>query len=333
MNNFAIARPDSYEAASAMTRDRTYKLAVLKAGGVDLLDHLKGGLIDPDVLIDVRRVREAGAKDPVGISGGVIRVEAGATLAEIARSDELLRAAPVLGQAAGDAASPQVRNAATVAGNLLQRPRCWYYRNAQFPCLKKGGSTCFAVEGENRYHAIFGPGPCHIVHPSNMAPALLVGDAVVHLTGSGRKELPLSELYHMPDKGVMSENNLEAGEVVTHITCRPMPNSAFYAIKEKQSFDWPVAAAAVAVELNGATITSARVVAAAVAPVPWWLPNVEAALKGVDVANDEALRKACAIAAEGAKPMTDNGYKVKMLPVAVRRAVLRSAGRPTEVES
>ncbi len=333
MNSFAIAQPKSFEDASKIVTDKKYSLAVLKAGGIDLLDHLKEGLIEPDLLVDVRRLRFEGGRGSPGVSGGTVRIEAGTTLAEIAASDALRQAAPVLAQAVENAASPQVRNAATAAGNLLQRPRCWYYRNEQFNCLKKGGSTCFAAEGENRYHAIFGDGPCHIVHPSNLAPALMVCDGVVHLVGSSRKELPLARLFHMPDKGVKSENNLEPGEVVTFITCDAASKSGFYAIKEKQSFDWPLVAAAVALELNGTTITKARVCAGAVAPVPWALPNVEEALKGVDVANADALKKACAVAADGAKPMTDNAYKVKLLPVAVRRAVLIAAGRKAEVES
>jgi len=333
MNSFAIAQPKSYEDASTLAKDKSYRLAVIKAGGIDLLDHLKEGLIDPDVLIDVRRVRAAGAKAPIDVSGDTVRIEAGTTLAEIAHSAELAKAAPALVYAVESAASPQVRNAATAAGNLLQRPRCWYYRNEQFNCLKKGGATCFAVEGENRYHAIFGDGPCHIVHPSNLAPALWVCDATVHIVGAEQPSIPIRYLYHTPDKGVRSENNLPPGAVITHITCKPAKASGFYAIKEKQSFDWPVVAAAVALELDGTVIKSAVVCAGAVAPIPWELRNVASALRGVDVADDAALTKACAGASAGAKPMTDNGYKVKLLPVAVKRAVLIAAGRKAEVES
>lgn len=333
MNSFAIAQPKSYEEASALSTEKSYRLAVLKAGGIDLIDHLKEGLIAPDVVIDVRRLRAQGANAPIEVSADRIRIEAGATLAEIAASEAIRKAAPVLAMSVEGAASPAVRNAASAAGNLLQRPRCWYYRNKQFNCLKKGGPTCFAVEGENRYHAIFGDGPCHIVHPSNLAPALWVCDGEVHLVGSERKSVALRDLFHMPDKGVRSESNLQAGEVITHVTCRGAERSGFYAIKEKQSFDWPVVAAAVALELDGTKITGARVCAGAVAPIPWALPNVEAALRGVDVADGAALKKACAVAAEGTKPMTDNAYKVKLLPVAVKRAVLIAAGRKAEVES
>lgn len=330
MNSFSIARPRDFAGAAALLQEHRFTLPVLKAGGMDVLDHLKEGLLAPDLLIDIRRLRSGPGDEPVARAGDRLRIEAGATLSDLAASALLRDQTPVIGQAVEGAATPQVRNVASAAGNLLQRPRCWYYRHEQFNCLKKGGSQCFATDGENKFHAVFGPGPCHIVHPSNLAPALHVCDGVVHLTGGKRSELAVAGLYHMPDKGILSEHNLEAGEVVTHITCTPAPRSGFYAIKEKQSFDWPMAMAAVALELDGAVIKSARVCAGAVAPVPWALPEVERALAGVSLDDDAALRGACAKSADGAKPMSQNKYKLRLLPVAVRRAVLRAAGRPFE---
>jgi xanthine dehydrogenase YagS FAD-binding subunit len=330
VNRFAIAQPKSYAEAGALLSEPRFKLPILKAGGMDVVDRLKEGLIEPDLIINIKRLRAEGAVGVLSAANGTLRIEAGATLADIAGARLIIENAPVLSQSCGSAATPQVRNVATAAGNLLQRPRCWYYRNDQFDCLKKGGPTCYAAIGENRYHAIFGDGPCHIVHPSNLAIGLMVCDGVVHLVGGKRASLKLSELYHMPDKGIRDEHNLEKNEVVTHITCSPAPKSGFYAIKEKQSFDWPVVAAAVALILDGDTIKSARVCAGAVAPVPWPLPKVEEALKGVSLADDGALRKACALAADSAKPMTQNAYKTKLLPVAVRRAVLRAAGKLQE---
>ncbi len=329
MNRFALAQPRSFQEAAGLLTDKRFNLPILKGGGIDVLDHLKEGLIQPDLLVNVRRLKSEDAA-LIRETGGTIRIEATTTLAEIAASEILGKAAPVLVQAVENAASPQVRNAATAAGNLLQRPRCWYYRNEQFECLKKGGPTCFAVEGENRYHAVFGEGPCHIVHPSNLAPALWVCNGVVHVLGGERRQIPLAGLFHMPDKGIRDEHNLAPGEVVTQITCEPAAHSGFYAIKEKQSFDWPLVAAAVALQLDGARITSARVCAGAVAPVPWPLPKVEAALQGVSADDEAALKKACALATDGARPMSDNAYKLRLLPVAVRRAVLIAAGRWTE---
>lgn len=327
MNSFAIARPRDFAHATALARDARFSLPMFKGGGMDVVDHIKEGLLAPDLLIDLRGMR---APAPVSAEGGRLRIEAGATLAELAAAPLLLERAPVVPAAVANAATPQVRNVGTAAGNLLQRPRCWYYRNDQFNCLKKGGATCYAVEGENKFHAIFGGGPCHIVHPSNLAPALLVCDGVVHLSGAGRNSLPVADLFHGPDRGVRDEHTLQPGEVVTHLTIAPAPRSGFYAVKEKQSFDWPLVFAAVALELDGDVIRRARVCAGAVAPVPWALPRVAAALEGVRVDDDQALRRACAGAGEGARPMSQNAYKVRLLPVAVRRAVLRAAGRTTE---
>ena len=322
MNPFAIAKPRSYDEAAGLLKEDRFSLPVLKGGGIDLVDHLKEGLIEPDALIDVKKLGRTGIED----RGGRIQIGAGTTLAEIAGSRRLAGAATALAQSVEDAASPQVRNVATVAGNLLQRPRCWYYRNAKFDCTKKGGSMCYAREGENRYHAIFNEGPCVIVHPSNLAPALAVLDGTVHLTGGEREEMAISELFHMPSESVMDEHNLKDNEVITHLSISPAKASGFYAIKEKLSFDWPVAMAAVALDLDGATIRGAKVCAGAVAPIPWRLPAVEEALTGVALTDEAGLRKACASAVEGAEALDQNGYKLKLLPVAVRRAVLRAAG-------
>ena len=321
MNRFAIAKPNSYKQAEELLVNDRYSLPVLKAGGMDLLDHLKEGLMEPDLLIDVNKIGEKtiARLDAIGIT-----IHAATTLTDLADSVLVNKQAPVIAQACASAASPQVRNVATSAGNLLQRPRCWYYRNSEFDCLKKGGYMCFAVEGENRYHAVFGESPCHIVQPSNLAPALYVCRGVVHLIGGDRDSLPISQLYHGPEVGIRSEHNLRPNEIITHISFPSAMESGFYAIKEKQFFDWPLVMAAVALHMEGRHIASARVCAGAVAPVPWPLPNVENALRGVRIDDEAALRNACARAVEGAAPMSDNSYKLKLLPVAIRRAIIRA---------
>lgn len=329
MNQFAVATPASYQQAATLLKDKKYTLPILKGGGMDVVDHLKEGLWEPDLLVNVKRIPSDG--ELIRMDAGKIRIHAAATMADIVDSKLVREQAPVLVQALEAAATPQVRNVATAAGNLLQRPRCWYYRNEQFDCLKKGGSRCYAADGENRYHAVFGDGPCHIVHPSNLAPAVQVCGGAVHIVGGTRQSMPVSELYHMPDKGIRTEHNLEPGEVVTHLTLTPAPRSGFYAVKEKQSFDWPLVFACVALEMNAGKIASARVCAGAVAPVPWALPKVEAALKGLSAGDDAAIRKACAVATEGARPMTDNAYKLRLLPVAIHRAVVKASGRQLEV--
>ena len=334
MNTFTYIKVESAAEASEVLRGGDYALPVLKAGGIDLLDHMKEGLLEPDALVDVRRLGQGG--DGPGIrrapDGQRLEVDAAVTLADLA-SDELVReSAPVLASSADSAATPQIRNVATVAGNLLQRPRCWYYRGAQFDCLKKGGDRCYAAEGENKYHAIFGRGPCYIVHPSNLAPPLYVLDGQVHLTGGDRDSMPIDELFHGPGEGVGSEHRLEPSEVITHISFRPAPHSGFYAVKERQSFDWPLVMAGVTLELSGSRIDAARVCAGAVAPTPWPLPEVEAALNGVDLDDADSLTAACELAGRGAIPLGQNEYKVGLLAVAVRRAVLAAAGRSVDGE-
>ncbi len=333
MNRFTIATATSYDDASAIVKSDRFALPILKAGGMDVVDHLKEGLWEPDALVDVLRA-EGGAAAPIQehreAGRSSIRLSALTTLDEIATSTLIQARCPALAQSAGSAATPQVRNVATAAGNLLQRPRCWYYRSKDFDCLKKGGDRCYAVQGLNRYHAIFGDGPCHIVHPSNLAPALMVAGGVAHLTGGDRDSIPIAKLYHTPDRGVRDEHNLKPGEVVTAITLNAAPNSGFYAIKEKQSFDWPLVMAAVALELDGTRIANARVCAGAVAPVPWMLPAVGQALRDVSIDDDAGLKAACARATQGAAPMSDNAYKLKLLPVAIRRAVLKAAGKEVE---
>ncbi len=331
MNQFTIAQAKSYEEASSIVKTGGFSLPILKAGGMDVVDHLKEGIWEPDALVDVLKA-EGGAAAPIQehrdtTGKATIRLSALNTLAEISTSTLLDGRCPVLAQAAGSAATPQVRNVATAAGNLLQRPRCWYYRSKDFDCLKKGGDRCYAVKGINNYHAIFGDGPCHIVHPSNLAPALMITGGTIHLTGGNRDSLAIADLFHMPERGIRDEHNLLAGEVVTSITLNAAPNSGFYAVKEKQSFDWPLVMAAVSLELDGDRIKSAQVCAGAVAPMPWMLPSVAAALRGVSINDEDSLKKACARATDGAAPMSNNSYKLKLLPVAIRRAVLKAAGK------
>lgn len=338
MNPFAFARPKSFEQAAELLTNHAYSLPVIKAGGMDVLDRCKEGITQPDLLVDVRPLRWRGAAEAIAMlatdaDSTTISIGATTTLAQIAASPLIREHAPALAQAAGDAASPQIRNVATIAGNLLQRPRCWYYRNQQFNCLKKGGHHCFAVDGEHRYHAIFGDGPCYMVHPSSLAPVLYVLNGAVHVVGDDRESVPVNRLYHTPDHGILDEHNLRPGEVITHITLRRSAHSGFYAIKEREMFDWPLAMAAVGLELDGNTIVSASVCAGAVAPVPWPLPRVEHALRGVRVNDDRALRDACSIAGEGAQPLAENGYKARLVTVAVRRAVVRAAGLDVEAPS
>lgn len=328
MNPFSVTMPESIDDAATIQSREDMPLPVLKAGGIDLLDHWKEGLTQPELVNNMSRLK----------GQGIRRIEKGkigtmCTLAQVGSDDMLNKAAPAIAQAARSAATPQIRNVATAGGNILQRPRCWYYRNEQFHCLKKGGHECFAVEGENRYHAIFSDGPCHIVHPSNVANALSVCNGrvrTVSKTDEGGRVVNMANLFVPPDRSMYSEHTLRRDEIVTHIEFDPAPHSAHYEIREKQSFDWPVVMVSAALELDGDTIRSARLCAGAVAPIPWRLPKVEDALKGVSLDDDAALKRVAAMSAIGASPMSDNKYKINLLAVAVRRAVLLAGGRAVD---
>lgn len=329
MNPFSIARVKTFQEASTLAGGDAYSLPVIKAGGVDVVDQLKEGLLRPDLLVDVRHARDENIDSPqierrTPTSFGVL---ANTTLAQVAAHDDVRRGAPAMVQACESAATPQVRNVATVAGNLLQRPRCWYFRHAEFDCLKKGGHTCYAVEGENRYHAIFGDGPCHFVHPSNVAVAMSALNGKILLLGSEHHTLTMRGLYHTPARGVTTEHGLEPGAVITKLTFDVAQNSSYYAIKEKQSFDWPVVSVAASLELDASyRVQRASLYAGAVAPIPWPLTGVMQAIRGVRLEDDAAVRAACARAVDGATPLSDNAYKLKLLPVAVYRAIMKAAG-------
>jgi xanthine dehydrogenase YagS FAD-binding subunit len=297
--------------------------ATLKAGGVDLLDLMKERVATPDVVLsidgidDLRYIRE----QDDGVHIGCLT-----TLADIGRSELLKTKYAVLHGAVADAATPQIRERATIGGNICQRPQCWYYRKKEFNCLKKGGPTCFAIEGENRYHAIFGGGPSYIVHPSNAAPALVALDAeIIVRSGEGEPErIRAADFFVLPEKSLMKENVLEPGQIVTEIVLPTAPTaSATIELREKQSFDWPLVMACVA--RLGKTW---RVCLGAVAPIPWASEPAMKALEDRDMTPDLAV-VAGEAAALNADPMTENEYKVQLVKVAVKRALLAAAGLET----
>lgn len=301
--------------------------AAFKAGGVDLLDRMKEGLEAPRRLVNIRNVKNLNWIADDEAKG--LRVGPLVTLAELAISDIVQKRYAALAAAAGWAATPQIRNMATVGGNLLQRPRCWYFRSEDFHCRKKGGERCFALEGENQYHAIFGNQTCAMVHPSATAVALVALGARLELvSATGKREVALEAFFVTPDEDVSRENRIAAGELITEIRV-PAPaaglRSAYWKQTEKDSFDWPVAEVAVALEMDGATCRRASVVLGSAAPVPHRARAAEAALAGKPI--DEATARVAAKAAvEGARPLGENGYKIPVFEAVVRRTLLMAAG-------
>ena len=260
--------------------------------------------------------------------GSPSRIGALATLAQISDSADLRRVYPALAEAAGGAATPQIRNMATLGGNIAQRPRCWYYRSADFDCRKKGGNECYAQDGENRFHAIFDTDLiCVCVHPSATAAALVAYSASAEIVSSkGKKTVELEALFVKPVNDPTRENHLQPGEIIEAVTLPAPPpgaRSAYKKLKEKESFDWPLVEAAVALDLSSGTIRGARVVLGHVAQVPWRSREAEAVLNGAKP-TPEVIQKAAAAAVEGAKPLSLNAFKVRLARVMLERT-LRAA--------
>jgi len=325
MNRFAWVNPGSVEEAVAALDDK----AEVKAGGIDLMDLLKERLIAPERLVNLRAVPGLDRIEdrPDGLHLGPL-----VTLARIAEDPAVRRRYRAVAEAAGRAATPQIRNVATVGGNLLQRPRCWYFRSEDFDCKKKGGARCFAQDGENAYHAIVGNAVCAAVHPSAMGTALLALGGRLRIAGpQGAREAPLEGFFVTPEQDVRRENALGVQEIITGIVVPPPAagaSSAYLKQGEKESFDWPLAEVAVLLERDGDTCRRASIVLGAAAPVPHRARAAEAALAGKAI-NEATAREAARVALQGATPLAQNAYKVKIFEAIVRRTILAAQGSAT----
>jgi xanthine dehydrogenase YagS FAD-binding subunit len=299
---------------------------VVKAGGVDLLDRLKEGIDAPARLVNIRGI---GGLDAIATPNGELALGPLVTLAQLEASSDVKRRWPALAAACAHAATPQIRNMATIGGNLVQRPRCWYFRSADFHCRKKGGTICYALEGENQFHAIVGNRVCAIVHPSSIATALVAYGASVKLRGKkGERTLPLEQFFALPDKDPTRENVLAPDELVVEVrvpATTAATRAAYHKQVEKESFDWPMADVAVVLEMNGRTCKQASIVLGAAAPVPWRARSSEAILGG-RVVDEHAAEAAANASMQGMTPLAKNGYKLPIFRAVVRRTILAAAG-------
>lgn len=322
MNRFEWAEATTIGEAVSQLNGKS----VVKAGGVDLLDRLKEGLEAPQRLVNIRNLKGLDRIRDDAKTG--LRLGPLVTLAQLDADPTVRRRYTALADAAGHAATPQIRNMATVGGNLLQRPRCWYFRSEQFNCRKKGGERCFAIEGENQYHAIFNNQLCAIVHPSATATALIALDARLELTGAkGTREVALEEFFVTPEQDIRRENKIGADELITEIRLpAPLPAAKSVYLKqgEKESFDWPIAEVAVVLERAGARVNRASVILGAAAPVPFRASAVERAVTG-RVLSEEIVRTAAQAALREATPLSENGYKLPIFETLLRRALLAAA--------
>ncbi len=296
-------------------------LPAFSGGGTDLLQQIKDGTDPANVIINLRTVDEARAIEP---SAGAISIGGLTTLSQLEGDAAVAARLPALAQAAESVGTPQIRNVATVAGNMTQRPWCWYYRNG-FNCFKSGGNECFSVNGENGQHAIFGGGPSFIVHPSDIAPVLVAFEAVFQLVGpDGEREVPAAEFFVLPRVDPVRENVLGEAEMLARILVpAPAENtvSSYHKVMDRAAWTHAEVGVATVIQRDGNTVVDARVVLAGVAPIPWRLRAVEEHLAGRQI-TAEAAREAGELSIENAQPLAKNRHKLPMTSTAVERAIL-----------
>lgn len=319
MREFKLAQPQSVEQITSMAPEESY---FLMAGGTDLLDEIKNEIVAPNVVVDLKTIP---ALNYIKKTNGGIQIGALTLVSELAEDPLIKTDYPVLQEAALSLATPQLRNMGTVGGNLCQRPRCWYYRDPQVLCRKKGGSRCYAARGRNKYHAIFGGGICYIVHPSDLAPAFISLDAEATIaTAKGDTSLALEEFFTLPQANIRKENILKPNEILKEVRIPPAKNGAkstYVKFKERGTWDFAIVSAAVNGIVSGNTFQDIRIVLGGVAPVPWRLEKAEKALIGKP-ATEDIVRGAAQTALADARPLEENAYKQELAATVVTRAVL-----------
>jgi len=321
MREFRIAQPGTVEELAALLAETKESFALM-AGATDLVDMLKSGVASPDLVVDLQGVEGLAGIAP---AKGGLRIGPLARVAALAADPAVGRDFPILKEAALSLATPQLRNVGTVGGNLCQRPRCWYFRDPEVACRKKGGLRCFAMHGRNKYHAVLGGGGCFIVYPSDLAPALIsLGATVTVASARGEKSLPLEDFYRLPSVDVTRETVLGRDEFLKDVFVpapKPGQKAAYVKLKERGTWDFAVASAAVSGVIKGGVASEIAVVAGGIAPVPWRMKAAEALLRGRPVT--EALAaQAGAAGLKEASPLAENAYKLDLAAAAVKRAVL-----------
>jgi len=306
---FSYVRPDSLREALNLLDNED---ARIHGGGTDLIGCLRDEVFHTDTVISLGAIAELrGVKET---ADGGLRLGAMTSLAEIADDKTIAGRFGALADAARVVASPQLRNQGTIAGNLCQKPRCWYYRG-DFDCLRKGGEICYAYDGENQYHCIFGGELCYIVHPSDTAPALAALGAVCRVSGgSTSRSVPVEALHVPPEVDPQRETVLEDDEIITEIIL-PKPSaglrSSYRKVRARASWDFALAGVALAVVFDGDTVTSTQVFLSGAAPIPWRAKGVEAAITGKKL-DDTTIAAAAQATVAGAEPLTKNGYKIEL---------------------
>jgi xanthine dehydrogenase YagS FAD-binding subunit len=321
MKEFKIAQPQSLDQVTSLLFQEKTGYSLM-AGGTDLLDEIKNKTIAPEVVIDLKSVPDLSTikTDKKHVSIGAMT-----SVADLAENLIIRENFPGLVEAALSLASPQLRNVGTIGGNLCQRPRCWYYRDPDTICRKKGGSRCYALRGRNRYHAIYGGGVCYIVHPSDLAPALISLDADITINGlAGEKNImKLEDFFTLPQNNVRKENVLEAHQVLSEIRI-PLPKngakSTYYKFKERGTWDFAVVSAAINGIISGGVFRDIKIVCGGLAPIPWRLKKAEDFIRGKKL-TEKVIRQGAKEALKDARPLEENVYKMDLVEAVLFTAI------------
>ena len=327
MKTFRNANPKSvHEAITILGQGGHVAIA---GGGSDLLGMVKERLVEPDVIVSLKSIPalDRMAMEQFGVMDGAVMLGGMMTLDALSRHPVIRKKYAVLAEAAESVGTPQIRNVGTLAGNVCQRPWCWYYRNG-FPCLKNGGNLCFSANGENQLHAIFGGGPSYIVHPSDTAPALVALDARFQIAGpKGERTVPATEFFTLPRADAARENVLAKDELLVSVHLPPASASVrgtYHKVLDREAWTHAVVSAAVVLEMDNQVCRRASIVLGGVAPIPWRLPKVEAMLVGQRI-TPQLAAAAGEASVEGARPLAKNKYKVPLTKAVVKRTLLSLA--------
>jgi xanthine dehydrogenase YagS FAD-binding subunit len=324
MRPFEYSAPTAAEQVPALLGKSWGEVEIL-AGGSDLLSLMKDEITAPKRLVNIKQVAGLHA---ISNEGGALQLGTLVTLDRISSAAQIKKQFPALAEAAGGAASPQIRNVATIGGNLCQRPRCWYFRTGYGLLAQKDGKS-MVREGDNRYHAILGnDGPALFVSPSTVVPALIAYNAKVKIAGPrGSREVSVEKFFVIPRAEQEREHDLRPDEFITHVIVPPAHGvrAGRYEIRQKEAFDWPYATATVALTMTASTVQSARVVMSHVAPIPWVSVEAAQALQGKAITPATA-EQAAEAAVSKARSLGNNEQKIHLARVAVKRAILAAAG-------
>ena len=325
MDKFSYINPARLEQVPGLLKNDWQSKVI--AGGTDLVGEMKDYVESPKRLVDLKSIP---GLDQIEVDNQGVTIGAMTTLTDIAEHTDIQKNYAALAQSAGVVASPQIRNVGTLGGNLCQRPRCWYYRDPDAICLKKGGDVCYALSGLNKYHAIFGGGPVYIVHPSDIAPALVaLGAEVTILGASGARTIPMEDFFILPTvANPFRENILASNEIITRIRVpKPDTNTTSFYLKlhERGSFDFALVSVAGVFQVQGKKCQQLSLVLGGVAPTPWRSSEAEQVLRG-QVISEALAQRAGEAAVKNADPMSDNGYKVTLTQNLIKRAAMMAIG-------